>query len=45
MGSGNKRVTEKEMVREGFARRYVRYDKAAEFTDVECEAREKRGGS
>ena len=28
----------------GFAGRYVRYDKAGEFTDAEREAREKRGG-
>jgi len=33
-----------EMVRDGFARRYVRDDKAGEFTDAEHEAREKRRG-
>jgi len=32
------------MVRDGFAWRYVRYDKAGEFTDAEREAREKRRG-
>jgi micrococcal nuclease len=31
-----------EMVRDGFAWRYVRYDKAGEFTNAEREAREKR---
>jgi endonuclease YncB( thermonuclease family) len=31
-----------EMVRDGYAWRYVRYDKAGEFTDSEREAREKR---
>jgi endonuclease YncB( thermonuclease family) len=33
-----------EMVRDGFAWRYVRYDKAGEFTDAKREAREKRLG-
>jgi len=33
-----------EMVRDGFAWRNVRYDKAGEFTDAEREAREKRRG-
>jgi len=33
-----------EMVCDGFAWRYVRYDKAEEFTDAEREAREKRRG-
>jgi endonuclease YncB( thermonuclease family) len=33
-----------EMVRDGLAWRYVRYDKAGEFTDAEREAREKRRG-
>jgi hypothetical protein len=33
-----------ETVRDGFAWRYVRYDKAGEFTDAEHEAREKRRG-
>jgi endonuclease YncB( thermonuclease family) len=32
------------MVRDGFARRYVRFDKAGEFTDTEREARERRRG-
>jgi endonuclease YncB( thermonuclease family) len=30
--------------RDGFAWRYVRYDKAGEFTDAECETQEKRRG-
>ena len=33
-----------EMARDGFAWRYVRYDKAGEFTDAEHEVREKRRG-
>jgi endonuclease YncB( thermonuclease family) len=33
-----------EMVRDDFAWRYARYDKAREFTDAEREAREKRRG-
>jgi endonuclease YncB( thermonuclease family) len=33
-----------EMVRDGFTWRYVRYDKAGEFTDAEREAREKQRG-
>jgi endonuclease YncB( thermonuclease family) len=33
-----------ELVRDGFALRYVRFDKAGEFTDAEREAREKRRG-
>jgi endonuclease YncB( thermonuclease family) len=33
-----------EMVHDGFACRYVRYDKAGEFTDAEREAREKHRG-
>jgi micrococcal nuclease len=33
-----------EMVRDGFRWRYVRYDKAGEFTDAEREAREHRRG-
>ena len=41
MGDGDKMETEKELVRDGFAGRYVRYDKAGEFTDAEREAREK----
>jgi endonuclease YncB( thermonuclease family) len=36
--------TEKELVRDGFAWRYLWYDKAREFTDAEREAREKRYG-
>jgi len=32
------------MVRDGFAWRYVRYDKAGEFTAAEREAREHRRG-
>jgi endonuclease YncB( thermonuclease family) len=44
MGDGDKMETEKELVRDGFAGRYVRYDKAGEFTDAEREAREKRRG-
>jgi endonuclease YncB( thermonuclease family) len=42
--NGDKMETEKELVRDGFARRYVRYDKAGDFTDAEREAREKRRG-
>ena len=44
MGSGDERVTEKKMLRDGFAWRYVRYDKAGEFADAEHEEREKRCG-
>ena len=33
-----------EMVRDGFAWRYVRYDKAGEFTEAERKAREKHRG-
>jgi hypothetical protein len=40
----DKMKAETEMVRNGFAWRYVRYDKAGEFTDAEREAREKRRG-
>jgi len=32
------------MVQDGMAWRYVRYDKAGEFTDAKREAREKRRG-
>jgi micrococcal nuclease len=38
------RFIDLERVRDGFAWRYVRYDKAGEFTDAEREAREKRHG-
>jgi endonuclease YncB( thermonuclease family) len=44
MASGERMETEKEMVRDGFAWRYVRYDKAGEFSDAVREAREKRRG-
>jgi endonuclease YncB( thermonuclease family) len=44
MASGDKMETEKEMVRDGFAWRVVRYDNAGEFTDAVREAREKRRG-
>jgi endonuclease YncB( thermonuclease family) len=44
MGSGDKMDTEEEMVRDDFAWRDVRYDKAGDFTDAEREAREKRRG-
>ena len=33
---------EKEMVRDGIAWQNVQYDMAGEFTNAECEAREKR---
>jgi micrococcal nuclease len=33
-----------EMVRDGFAWRYVQYDKPGEFTDAEADAREHRRG-
>jgi endonuclease YncB( thermonuclease family) len=33
-----------EMVRDGFAWRYVQYDKPGEFTGAEAEAREHRRG-
>jgi endonuclease YncB( thermonuclease family) len=45
MADGERIETEKELVRDGFAARYVRYDKVGEFTDAEREAREKRRGS
>jgi endonuclease YncB( thermonuclease family) len=35
------RFINREMIPDGFAWRYVRYDKAGEFTDAEREAREK----
>jgi endonuclease YncB( thermonuclease family) len=44
MATGERMETEKEMVRDGFAWRYVRYDKAGESTDAEGEARERHRG-
>jgi micrococcal nuclease len=44
MADGERMETEKAMVRDGFAWRYVRYDKSGEFTDAEREAREHRRG-
>ncbi len=44
MANGDKMETEKELVRDGFAWRYVRYDKAGDFTDAEREAQEKHRG-
>jgi len=44
MARGDKMETEKEMVRDGFAWRVVRYDNAGEFTDAVREAREKQRG-
>jgi micrococcal nuclease len=38
------RFVNMEMVRDGFARRYVTYDKPGEFTAAEAEAREHRRG-
>jgi len=45
MANGDKIETEKELVRGGFAWRFVRCDKAREFTAAEREARELRRGS
>jgi endonuclease YncB( thermonuclease family) len=44
MADGDKMEAEKEMVRDGFAWRYLRHDKAREFTGAENEAREHRRG-
>ena len=44
MANSDKMEHEKELVRAGFAWRYVRYDRAGEFTDAECDARAKRRG-
>jgi endonuclease YncB( thermonuclease family) len=38
------RFINQEMVGDGFAWRYVRYDMAGEFTDTDREARERRRG-
>jgi hypothetical protein len=42
MANGERMETDKELVRDGFALRYVRFDNAGEFTDADREAREKR---
>jgi endonuclease YncB( thermonuclease family) len=44
LARGDKMETEKELVRDGFAWRNVRYDKAGEFADAEREARENHRG-